>query len=286
MRETQKYIRQQLSGLYPPEEIENMATLILEYVCRMPHYRIIMENLSLSGEQKAKIHAIVERLQKEEPLQYILGETDFYNLSFCVDRHTLIPRPETEELVDRIIRDSAIQNELSILDVGTGSGCIAIALAKHLPQATVTGIDISAEALKTARKNAEHNGCENICFKQVDILDNVQASALLPGEFDIIVSNPPYIMEKEKSNMETNVLAYEPASALFVSDDDPLIFYRSIAIFGKGRLRKGGALYFEINALLGKEMTTLLWEQGYTDIELIRDLSGKDRIIKAKTKEI
>ncbi|MDH6311483.1 release factor glutamine methyltransferase [Parabacteroides sp. PFB2-10] len=281
--ETGEYIRQSLSGLYPVDEAEALLRLIGEHLWGMPYYRILMTRPSLSEEQAERLRMIVERLKKKEPIQYIIGETTFYNLLFQVNASTLIPRPETEELVELIIGDNRQRESLSLLDIGTGSGCIAVALAKHLPGATVTGVDISKEALTVAAQNAEKAGCENVSFRQIDILDSGQALAGLPDKFDIIVSNPPYIMEKEKSAMKENVFAYEPGTALFVPDEDPLLFYRAIARFGKERLRREGLLYFEINALLGNETAAMLREEGYREIELIKDLSGKDRIIKAKT---
>ena len=191
----------------------------------------------------------------------------------------LIPRPETEELVERILARHR-QQGIRILDIGTGSGCIAVTLAAHLPEARVVAADVSPGALATAAGNAAKNKV-TVHFVETDILAR-KALEDIPGVFDVIVSNPPYVKLSEKESMEANVLNYEPHLALFVTDSDPLIFYRSIARFGNEKLRKGGSLYFEINAQYGNEVAGLLEEEGYTDIEIIKDIPGKDRIIQAK----
>jgi len=230
--------------------------------------------------ESKEIQDIVSRLKTAEPLQYIIGIADFYSLEFEVTPSVLIPRPETEELVDMILHEHA-DLEGGILDVGTGSGCIAITLSKHLPNANVTGIDISPEALSVARRNAERNEV-NTAFRQADILSSEPTMPFLPTNFDLIVSNPPYVMEQEKATMEKNVLDYEPSLALFVPDADPLLFYKAIARFGRTHLNPGGQLYFEINPLRGNECAGMLHEAGYKDIQLLRDLSGKERFIKAR----
>lgn len=222
-----------------------------------------------------KWDAALEKLKQEIPIQYILGKAHFYGLEFEVSPATLIPRPETEELVQWVIADNEFRGSPRILDIGTGSGCIAISLAKNLPDATVFAIDVSAEALKMARTNAGSNGV-NVTFVQADILDAQD----LEGQFDIIVSNPPYVRQLEKPGIKRNVLEYEPHLALFVSDDDALVFYRKIADLAIGNLPKDGQLYLEINQYLGAEMISLLEGKGFSSVELRKDLYGNDRMVK------
>ena len=281
MRETIAYLKDSLSNLYPPSEVSGIVRLLMERICHIPPYRLLTgDDIVLADTDKQRIREIVEHLKRMEPIQYIIGIADFYSLEFEVGPDVLIPRPETEELVDRVIRDYP-DKAVKILDIGTGSGCIAITLARHLPQATVTAIDISAGALTIAAGNAKRNGV-SVDFIHTDILSEEKAGAAIPGTFDVIVSNPPYIKELEKKEMERNVLDYEPHLALFVPDEDPLLFYRAIAHFGKKKLVKEGRLYFEINAQCGCETVDMLQHEGYTNIELIRDLSGKDRMVKAQ----
>lgn len=282
MTETIVYIKNSLKDLYSPSEVNGMVRLIMEKVCHIPpHHYLTGRDTVVPENEKKRIKKITEHLRRMEPIQYILGIADFYSLEFEVDSSVLIPRPETEELVDLIIREHA-GTKMNILDIGTGSGCIAITLARHLKEAKVTAIDISTEALGIAERNALKNNTP-VTFIHTDILTPEKAGADIPGPFDLIVSNPPYIKELEKKEMETNVLGYEPHLALFVPDDDPLLFYRNIARFGKRKLKKGGWLYFEINALHGRDTAGMLQGEGYENIELIRDLSGKDRIIKARS---
>ncbi len=202
---------------------------------------------------------------KYEPIQYIFGKTDFYGFEFLVNPSVLIPRPETEELVELIVHDYA-KKSIDILDVGTGSGCIAITLRRLLKKAQVSALDISPEALKIAKRNAGINRVQLTFY-----------------EFDVIVSNPPYVMEKEKAEMEKNVLDYEPSLALFVPDDNPLLFYNNIARFAEQKLKKKGYLYFEINAQMGEAVVNMLRMMEFKNVELIQDLSGKDRFVKAQT---
>lgn len=281
MTETIAYIKQSLKDSYPPSEVSSIVRLIMERICHIPPYRFLSgDNIVLPDNEKKRIREITEHLRLMEPLQYIIGIADFYSLEFEVNSSVLIPRPETEELVEHIIRDND-GKAITLLDIGTGSGCIAITLAKHLKQARVSAVDISADALSVASRNALKNDT-NISFTRTDILCPDQAEADIPGQFDLIVSNPPYIKEEEKREMERNVLDYEPHLALFVPDNDPLLFYRAIARFGKKKLNAGGHLYFEINARCGTETAGMLREEGYKQVELIKDLSGKDRIIKAQ----
>ena len=281
MTETLAYIKESLKDLYPPSEISSLVRLIMERVSNIqPHHFLFCKDKVLPEAEKNRIHEIVERLKEMEPIQYILGTADFYSLQFEVNPSVLIPRPETEELVEQVIIDNE-GKKIKILDIGTGSGCIAVTLRKHLKQASIIATDISAEALDTARRNAKRNNA-TITFIQTDILNPEKAEMDIPFILDVIVSNPPYIKEEEKIDMERNVLDYEPHIALFVPDNDPLLYYWHIAHFGKKKLRRYGRLYFEINAAYGSMVVEMLEEEGYKDIELIQDLSGKDRIVKAR----
>ena len=217
------------------------------------------------------------RLKRFEPFQYITGETSFCGLPLHVAPGVLIPRPETAELVDWIVTDFGDKAHLNIVDIGTGSGCIAIALAKFLPGARVSAWDISDAALDIARRNAERNGV-HVDFKQVDVLSHISAE----GNAHIFVSNPPYIREREKTDMERNVLDWEPEQALFVPDDDPLRFYRKIAELGLVHLAPSGVLYVEINQAYGPETVDLLTGMGYRNVILRKDMSGNDRMVKAE----
>lgn len=277
MNNTIAYLKKALGNLFQPEEIRSLTHLIMKEVCNLePHQILLDKDKDLSEATRERIKMIVERLVAQEPIQYILGSTSFYGYDFYVSPAVLIPRPETEELVDLIIGTEKNKN-LKVLDIGTGSGCIAISLAKQLNQPDVSALDISDEALAVAEKNANRNHAQ-VRFIHSDILND----NLYTGEkLDIIVSNPPYVMNNEKAEMKQNVLNNEPHVALFVPDDDPLLFYRAIAMFGTRHLNKGGRIYFEINSALGKETMKLVSDLGYTDCLLIKDLSGRDRIIKA-----
>ena len=270
MNETFRYIVSRLSDLYSPAESREMAWWILEETTGMSRTEL------LCGCKDTKIipnlEIILSRLHKKEPVQYIFGHTLWNGLDLHLSNATLIPRPETAELVSYIDRttQACACEPWRVLDIGTGSGCIAIALSKLRPHWQVSGMDISEDALQIARENAVRNGAD-VTFLQGDILsDDI-------GEYDLIVSNPPYICEKEKADMEANVLLYEPASALFVPDTDPLLFYRRIA-----SLRKARRLYFEINEAYGEAVTELLRKTGYTDVVLIRDSYDKPRIVSAR----
>ncbi len=281
MTETIAYINASLKDIYPSNEIDSFIRLIMDHVCGLSSYQLLMsKDKELSEKERKEVRSIVERLKRSEPIQYILGETFFCGLPFKVNTSVLIPRPETEELVDRIIKENR-QKTKHILDIGTGSGCIAVTLAKNISEAEVYAIDISNEAIRVAKENAKLNDV-NVTFYQTDILLETNSINYFPYKFNIIVSNPPYVMEKEKVYMEKNVLFYEPSNALFVPDNDPLVFYRAIARFGINNMEKDGSLYVEINAQCGKGMVRLLEEEGYKEIELINDIFGKDRFIKAK----
>lgn len=231
-----------------------------------------------------KFQKAILRLKIHEPIQYIIGETEFYGLPFKVNKHTLIPRPETEELVEWIYSEFSNQqstiNNQQFLDIGTGSGCIAISLAKYLPNSKVSALDISEEALKIARENAETNKVE-VDFFQKDIL----AAETLPKKYDVIISNPPYVRELEKKQMQQNVLKHEPESALYVGNEDPLLFYRTISHLAKKHLNPEGKLFFEINEYLADELTALLEDEGFKNIQVKKDIFGKDRMIKCSLNE-
>lgn len=268
----------ELETLYGAEEAKALFSLAAEHVLALSPTRLRMErNTDVTFIHEQQLLSILNDLQLGKPLQYILGEAHFYGLVFKVNEHVLIPRPETEELVDWIIADSNLQfavDDIKILDIGTGSGCIPVTLKKHLPQAQASTLDVSAEAIAVARQNAVQNGVE-VDFIEADIL-----SFKSELKFDVIVSNPPYIRLLEQTEMHDNVLANEPHLALFVSDEDPLIFYKAIAGFAQTNLNPGGKLYFEINEYLGKETVNMLDAKGFKNIELRKDMQGKDRMVR------
>ncbi|MCW0484012.1 peptide chain release factor N(5)-glutamine methyltransferase [Gaoshiqia sediminis] len=273
------YIRKELKDLYPDQEIEGLVRLIFSALRNYtPTDLLLKKNERLTPDEQLHLNEIVRRLKKHEPIQYILGETEFYSLPFQVTEDVLIPRPETEELVDWILKDLTIASPV-ILDVGTGSGCIPVSLKKFLPAAKVMGCDISEKALKVARANAGINQTE-VAFFHLDIL-NPLLPATFPG-LDILVSNPPYVTEKEKQLMQPNVLAHEPHSALFVPDEDPLVFYAALVRFGRQHLKKGGKLFWEINEAFGPACVHLLEENGFDNVQLKKDINGKNRMIAAR----
>ena len=269
----------QLTALYPAPEAEAMAALVVENLLHLsPLQRRMEANALVPTAVAEQIPAIQARLLAHEPVQYVLGEAHFYGLELEVTPATLIPRPETEELVQRIIRQHQEQTGLRVLDVGTGSGCIPVALSQYLPGARFTAVDISAEALAVARRNAATYQT-NIDFQQVDILRDlpeIEASSL-----DILVSNPPYVLEKEKPLMRPNVLAHEPATALFVPDHDPLLFYHRLAEVGRQLLRPGGWLYVEGNEQYMAAVAAAFAAAGYQHAQVHVDLFGKDRFVSA-----
>ncbi|MGY8908758.1 MAG: peptide chain release factor N(5)-glutamine methyltransferase [Flavobacteriales bacterium] len=291
IKDFKNFFKNSLFEIYPTTEIDSFFFLLMEEYLDLqridtvlkPDFKIDEENLSI-------LKKALERLQNEEPIQYIIGKTEFYSLPFLVDENTLIPRPETEELVEWVLEEVGswklevgseklevgAEKSLSILDIGTGSGCIPISLAKNLSKVKISAIDVSVEALKIAKKNATlHN--VSIDFFEVDILQ----AEKLPQKFNIIISNPPYVRELEKVEIQNNVLQNEPHLALFVSDKNPLIFYDKIADLAKNHLTKNGLLFFEINQYLGKETCDLLEHKGFKNISLKKDLFGNDRMIKA-----
>ncbi len=275
----------ELEPLYDSNEARTLFNMAAEKVLTISSGELIMQkDLDISFIDLQKLLSILNDLQIGKPIQHILAEAHFYGLVFNVDENVLIPRPETEELVDWIISvcskqfavDSLTSPErLTILDIGTGSGCIPITLKKHLPNAKVSTLDVSPEAIAVARQNAIQIGTE-INFTVADILTFTSEE-----KFDIIVSNPPYIRDLEKKDMHNNVLLHEPHLALFVSDEDPLLFYNAIADFAKTNLKPNGQLYFEINEYLGKETIEMLIGKSFVDIELRQDMQGKDRMVRA-----
>ncbi len=276
----------ELSALYDEQEIESFFHIILEKLHGLKRIDLALNpETVMDGNRLKQWKSILSELKIQKPIQYILGETEFYGLSFLVDENTLIPRPETEELVEWIIGEEGKgkreKGKAKILDIGTGSGCIAISLAKNITNSEVFAIDVSEKALETAKKNAEMNKVE-INFIQADILEvNNLTFDFRLSTFDLIVSNPPYVRNLEKAEIKPNVLEYEPHLALFVEDTDALLFYRKIAELAKKSLNPNGKLYFEINQHLGREMIQLLEELGFTNIELKKDIYNNDRIISA-----
>lgn len=270
-------MKESLKGAYPESEAGALAKLLLVEVFGFSTLELYGgKDKAISEKERTLLNDIIKRLQQNEPIQYILGMETFCGLNFRVDKNVLIPRPETQELVEWILTDNKELKNGCILDIGTGSGCIAITLAKCLPEVEVEAWDVSKGALQIASQNALDNGVR-VHFVEQDVLTFVPQGA----SFDVLVSNPPYITEVEKTEMEANVLEWEPKTALFVQDNDPLLFYRKIASLGRVMLKSGGMLYFEINRAYGAEMVEMLNEMGYSSIELRKDLFGNDRMIKA-----
>ncbi|WP_299678897.1 peptide chain release factor N(5)-glutamine methyltransferase [uncultured Dokdonia sp.] len=266
-----------LQDHYPLEEVQSFFQITAHHFLGYSRMDIVLHLETIVEEtQVQQFLTTCDRLKNHEPIQYILGDTEFYGLPFKVTPVTLIPRPETEELVSWILEDLFKDSALKLLDIGTGSGCIAISLATHLEQTNVTAYDISEEALKVASANAISNKVA-VTFKQVDIL-NV---GVLDQVYDCIVSNPPYVRELEKEEIQSNVLDHEPHTALFVSDTNPLVFYNAIGKLAFENLSGNGMLFFEINQYLGKETVQLLKEIGFIHVELRQDIFGNDRMIKA-----
>lgn len=275
--------RQRLAAVYDAQETEALTLAAVAEVTQLGRAGIkAFPERELNNEQAARLNEIAIQLQSGKPLQYILGKAEFYGLTFNVNPSVLIPRPETEELVEWVIQSvvsgerSVVSSEISILDIGTGSGCIAISLKKNLATAVVSAMDISADALQTARGNAKLNGAE-VNFMEANILSAKPDAA----KYDIIVSNPPYVTSHDKRQMHTNVTDFEPHTALFVPDEDPLLFYKAIADYALLSLKKPGMLFFEINESYGAETVAMLMEKGYKDIQLKKDMSGRDRMVKA-----
>ncbi|MCU7550586.1 peptide chain release factor N(5)-glutamine methyltransferase [Chitinophagaceae bacterium LB-8] len=293
--EAEHWLWEQLKDIYNESEAAKIASMILEHITGLPRAeRLMKKDEPLVVGQSHLLTEYYHRLINHEPVQYVLNEAWFYGLKLFMDNHVLIPRPETEELVDWIVKDvrkagkdvferrpaeADKTSSLKIIDVGTGSGCIALALKKAMPKAEVWGCDASESALNVARRNGSELNIR-VDFTGVNFLDEAQRRQL--PTVDIIVSNPPYIPLKDKKTMDVNVVAHEPHSALFVPDDDPLIFYKALADFGKHRLHAGGFIYMEINEELGLYTTRLFKTEGYINVELKQDMQGKDRMIKVQ----
>jgi release factor glutamine methyltransferase len=276
-----KRIKDDLSPFYSQEEIKGFISLIFEHLLGLSRLQVhLQQHEQISEAKLTEFKEIVDRLKNFEPIQYILGETEFYGLRFKVNPSVLIPRPETEELVDWVLKDYQ-NNHINILDIGSGSGCIPIALAKNLTHAEIEGWDISEEALTTARENALINNVR-VHFDNRDILK--WQTYKLPKLYDIIISNPPYVTLSEKESMLPNVTEHEPHLALFVPDQDPLVFYRKISDFALCHLNPGGQLYFEINEKLGIDLEILLTSKSFKDIQLKKDINGRDRMIRCTIK--
>jgi len=297
LKELQQHFHSQLDAIYGKDEVQSFFKLLIENVLNFKPIELVLHTESdISITNQHRFNADIKRLKQEEPIQYIIGETVFFGLPFKVNPSTLIPRPETEELVQWIIEESNYKTQipnpdsywvqqqttnnkqLTILDIGTGSGCIAVSLAKSLPDAKIYAIDISKNALNVAKENAILNNVE-VNFIQADILN--LKSELDDLKFDYIVSNPPYVRELEKASIKNNVLRHEPHLALFVQNEDPLQFYKAICEFAVHNLNPKGSLFFEINQYLGAETMQLLSIFNYESIELKQDIFGNDRMIKA-----
>lgn len=279
MHPAYNYIKQAINGQYPDTEASAIAKAILTDVFQLSTTDLYAsKDMNFSTNQAEKLEVIINRLRANEPLQYILGNCYFCGLDFHVEPGVLIPRPETAELVEWIISDrNSSDSPIRILDIGTGSGCISISLAKNLPQSEVHAWDISEDAIRIASGNAAILDA-NVRFRQTDVLGQVPTNTMM----NVIVSNPPYITEAERTDMDANVTDWEPDTALFVPDNVPLLFYERIADIGKQILTPDGTLYFEINQRFGTETVDMLRKKGYRNVELRKDLSGNDRMIKAE----
>jgi release factor glutamine methyltransferase len=279
-----RFFKDELRALYEAGELDTIIKYSFEEFCDIKSFSLLKhgEN-TVSESELLRFNFAVKDLKREKPLQYVLGKADFYGLKFIVNENVLIPRPETEELVHLVISDlktfSDPDASLTILDIGTGSGCIPVTLKNKIPSAEVYAMDVSEGALETARKNAVLNNA-NVKFFQDDILDPDYLRGA--GDYDIILSNPPYIKISEKNEMQRNVLDYEPHLALFVDNDDALLFYRKIAEYAKAKLKPGGMIYFEINAALGPETKLLIEEKGFKNVDLIKDINNKNRILRGR----
>ena len=279
LKEVKAIFHKELDAIYPKEEVDSFFAMMMEHYLGLERFALALDpNLIITKEEEQPFFEGLAGLGLERPIQYILGKAYFMDMDFVVNDKVLVPRPETEELVRWILSEPGIKSQNPrILDIGTGCGCIAISLAKNLPNAKVYALDISGEALEVARENAVRNGVA-INFMEADIF----ALDSLPEKFDLIISNPPYVREQEKNMIKNNVKGYEPDLALFVPDKDPLIFYKRIVQFALGNLKKDGLLFFEINQYLEKETRQLLEDQNFSEIELRKDMFGNYRMLKGK----
>tara|TARA_R110000796_G_scaffold96719_1_gene202620 strand:- start:3089 stop:3949 length:861 start_codon:yes stop_codon:yes gene_type:complete len=270
-------IAKKLSGVYDEREAMNMAHLLLTHFYGLDRMKVVLNDEFLLVENtEIVLNKAIDELNQHKPIQHILGSVEFYGCEFKVDERALIPRPETEELVDWIVTENIIEDPY-ILDVGTGTGCIPIALKNAIPKARVAAVDVSEEALALARENAKQNNTE-VDFQHLDILNEAFPFDML----DLVVSNPPYIPESDKPEMSSNVLSFEPHLALFVANNDPFIFYKRITELALQHLKIGGMLYFEIHERFGEEMVKLVEDMGFTNVFLKKDLQGKDRMLQAQ----
>ena len=288
LKDLQNIFHKELDVIYGKDEVNSFFFLCTAYYLNVPRFQITLEpEFTINKSETDTFFKVLDHLKQQRPIQYILGETEFYGSLFKVNENVLIPRPETEELVDKIIRavtSNPVEKSLNILDIGTGSGCIAISLAKNLPNTKVYALDVSKDAIKVAKQNAELNNVE-INLIEADIL-NKNCHSLINEEFkfDIIVSNPPYVRNLEKVEIQSNVLDNEPHLALFVDDENPLLFYKAITEFAVNNLKPNGRLYFEINQYLGNETKELLVDANFEDVELLKDLNANDRMLKGRKK--
>ena len=283
LKEILNVFHKELDTIYGNNEVDSFFYILIDYYLNLKRITLVMQpEYTISKEEEQPLFEALSRLKLEEPIQYIIGETEFFGLVFKVNQNTLIPRPETEELVQWIIEDYKDNLEqIKILDIGTGTGCIPISLAKNLPKAKVKALDISTKALEVAKQNAKLNAVE-VDFIELNILETCHPELDSASQkFDVIVSNPPYVRELEKAEMKGNVLKHEPELALFVDNTNPLIFYKAITEFATHSLKAGGTLYFEINQYLGAEMIQLLEDFNFKDIELKKDMFSNNRMIKA-----
>lgn len=275
-------LKKKLTRLYPENEAVSISYLVIEHFCRYSKTDLVLKKEErIENESSEKVFSALKRLMTNEPVQYVLEETSFYGYRFKVTPDVLIPRPETEELVEWILKQSFHSREINIIDIGTGSGCIAVSLKKSLPSSDMFATDISEKALNIAKENASNNNA-SIDFFRDDIFSTKLKNLRI--NFDIIVSNPPYVLLSEKDTMLSNVSSFEPHSALFVDDADPLLFYRHIASFAMETLKTNGWLFFEFNESMGEKMRQLLESLRFDSIEIRKDINGTDRMVKAQKK--
>jgi release factor glutamine methyltransferase len=278
-----RFFRDELKDIYEKDEVETFIVYCFEEYLNIKRAEIgLRSNETMSESELLKFNFAIKDLKQYKPIQYIFGKADFYGLKFIVNEHVLIPRPETEELVHLIIKDihySNLNTQISILDIGTGSGCIPVALKKNISSAKISAIDISEQALVVAKQNAKLNNAE-IEFINDTILNPMSKIRDTEAQFDIIVSNPPYICISEKEQMQKNVVDYEPHLALFIDDQDPLLFYKMIADFTLKHLRSDGKLYVEINPVYGSEIKQMLENKRFKNVILLKDLNNKNRILR------
>jgi len=282
LKNIQHKFHNQLDDIFDTNEVDSFFYLLVEHSLSLSRLDLALNsNLTINGLQEQYFSNALEKLKNQEPIQYIIGETEFFGLKFKVNEHTLIPRPETEELVQYIVDEyqTTKNQKLNILDIGTGTGCIAISLANKLKNAKVFALDVSKEALKVAKENSKANDV-NVQFSEADILSICHSVLDAEFKYNVIVSNPPYIRYSEKKHMKFNVLNYEPDLALYINDENPLQFYKAIAEFTVNNLNNEGKLFFEINQYLGNETIHLLSQYGFSNIELKKDMFGNDRMIK------